>query len=146
MDAYTASERVKIYKALQVHQLRLINPNMTQAQACARVGIDSKTYRKWIATQEEVLKLFEQTKVEQERIEYADCLVSKAVISHEFIQDAMKPGASIPERVKALEYIDEKIDKYASRYHTVDVEAEQDLLSGPILKPGISRMANRSSK
>jgi hypothetical protein len=50
----------------------------------------------------------------------------------------MKPGVSITERIKALEYIDEKINEFSSRYHTVDVEAEQDLLSGPKTEAGIS--------
>jgi len=134
------SPKVQIQKdkALQVHKLILTNPDMTQAEACAQVDIDPKTYRKWIALADESLEVFEQTRIEKDRLDYANYLVKKSEISDQFIQDAMKPGVSITERIKALQYIDNRIDELGSRYHTVDIEAEQDLLSGPRQKVGIS--------
>ena len=102
------------------------------------LGIDPKTYRKWIALQDEALELLEQTRMEIDRLDYADYLTKRSVISNQFVSDAMEPGVSITERIKALQYIDEKIDEFSSRYHTVDVEAEQDLLSGPKQEAGIS--------
>lgn len=129
-------------KALQVHKLLLTNPNMTQAAACAQVGVDPKTYRKWIALADESLEVFEQSRIENDRLDYANYLVKKSEISDQFIQDAMKPGVSITERIKALQYIDNRIDELGSRYHTVDVEAEQDLLSGPKQEMGISSSSN----
>lgn len=125
-------------KALQVYTLILTNPDMTQAAACAQVGIDPKTYRKWIALQDEALAQLEQTRSEIDRQDYADYLIKRSAISNQFVADAMEPGVSITERIKALEYIDKKIDEFSSRYHTVDVEAEQDLLSGPKTEAGIS--------
>ncbi len=116
---------------------------MTQAKACANVGIDPKTYRKWIATQEEVLQEFEKQKIENERQELAEILVKKPVVTENFIQQAMKPGVSITERIKALEHIDKRIDELSSKFHTVDIDAEQNLLSGPKQEKGISRMASR---
>jgi len=125
-------------KALQVYTLILTNPDMTQTAACAQIGIDPKTYRKWIALQDEALAQLEQTRIEIDRLDYADYLTKRSEISNQFVADAMEPGVSITERIKALEYIDKKIDEFSSRYHTVDVEAEQDLLSGPKQKAGIS--------
>ena len=135
-----SSPKVQIQKdkALQVHKLILTNPDMTQAAACAQVGIDPKTYRKWIAEQDEALEAFEQTRIENDRADYANYLQKESEISEQFLQDAMKPGVSLTERIKALEYIDKKIDDFSSRYLTVDIEAEQDLLSGPLQKMGIS--------
>ena len=127
-------------KALQVHKLLLTNPNMTQAAACAQVSIDPKTYRKWIAEQDEALEAFEQTRIENDRVDYANYLVKESEISEQFIQDAMKPGVSITERIKALEFIDKRIDVFSSRYLTVDIEAEQDLLSGPMQEMGGSNL------
>jgi len=110
------------------------------AAACAQVGIDPKTYRKWIAEQDEALEAFEQTRIENDRVDYANCLVKESEISEQFILDAMKPGVSITERIRALEYIDKRIDDYSSRYLTVDIEAEQDLLSGPLQEMGVSNL------
>jgi len=56
----------KLAKALQVHQLQLCNPKMTKAKACANVGIDAKTYRKWIANQKDALQEFENIRNEIE--------------------------------------------------------------------------------
>ncbi|MHC1740144.1 MAG: hypothetical protein AB9897_03420 [Anaerolineaceae bacterium] len=55
----------------------------------------------------------------------------------------MKPGVSLTERIKALDHIENRLDELSARYHVVDVEAKQDLLSGPNQKTGISKMANR---
>ena len=138
MNESSPKAQIQKDKALQVHTLILTNPDMTQAAACAQVGIDPKTYRKWIALQYEALELFEQTRVEIDRLDYADYLTKRSVISNQFVSDAMGPGVSITERIKALEYIDKKIDEFSSRYHTVDVEAEQDLLTGPKQEAGVS--------
>lgn len=143
MDAITPQNQLLIDKSLQVYQLLACNPRMTQEQACKNVGIDPKTYRKWIATQDEAIKVFEQTRLENERMEYAEYLASKSAISFSLIQDAMKPDVPVPVRIKALEYIDQKINEYSGRYHTVDIEAEQDLLSGPRQELGTSKLANR---
>ncbi len=142
-NIYTSGEMVKRDKALKVFKLLQENPKMTQAKACANVGIDPKTYRKWIATQEEVLQEFEKQKIENERQELAEILVKKPVVTENFIQQAMKPGVSITERIKALEHIDKRIDELSSKFHTVDIDAEQNLLSGPKQEKGISRMASR---
>ncbi len=138
MNETSPKAQIQKDKALQVHTLILTNPDMTQAAACAQVGIDPKTYRKWIALQDEALELFEQTRIENDRQDYANYLVKRSAISYQFVSDAMGSNVSIMERIKALEYIDEKIDEFSSRYHTVDVEAEQDLLSGPKQESGIS--------
>jgi len=122
------------------------NPGMSQARACANVGIDPKTYRKWIATKDEMLQDFENYKREQERLEYAEILAKKRAVTDYFIKQAMEPGVSISERIKALEYIEKRIEELLSiserikaleyidrrteelsnRYHVVDVEAEQE--------------------
>lgn len=138
MNETSPKVQIQKDKALQVHTLILTNPGMTQSAACAEVGIDPKTYRKWIALQDEALELLEQTRVENDRLDYADYLTKRSVITNQFVSDAMRSGVSITERIKALQYIDEKIEEYSSRYHTVDVEAEQDLLSGPKQESGTS--------
>lgn len=125
-------------KALKVHKLMLTTPGMTQAAACAEVGIDPKTFRKWIAQQDAALEAFEQTLIENERLEYADYLVNKSAITEQFIADAMRPDISVTERIKVLVYIDKRLDELQSQYHTVDIEVEQDLLSGPRQEMGVS--------
>ena len=143
MNETSPKAQIQKDKALQVHTLILTNPDMTQAAACVQVGIDPKTYRKWIAQQDEALELLEQTRMEIDRLDYEEFLTKRSAISDQFVTDAMGSGVSITERIKALQYIDEKIDEFSSRFHTLDIEAEQDLLSGPNQLPGISRMANR---
>ena len=138
MEETSPRAQIQKDKALQVHTLILTHPDMTQAAACAQLGIDPKTYRKWIALQDEALELLEQTRMEIDRLDYADYLTKRSAISNQFVSNAMGPGVSITERIKALQYIDEKIDEFSSRYHTVDVEAEQNLLSGPKQEAGIS--------
>lgn len=146
MNETSPKVQIQKDKALQVHTLILTNPDMTQGAACAQVGIDPKTYRKWIAQQDEALELLEQTRVEIDRLDYVDCLTKRSVISDQFVKDAMGSDVSITERIKALQYIDEKIDEYSSRYHTIDVEAEQDLLSGPKQEKGISSSGKNRSQ
>lgn len=143
MNEITPKDQVKIDKALQVYDLLVSNPRMSQEKACKHIGIDPKTYRKWIGTQEEVLQLFEQTRIDIERNEYAACLAAKYALTEKLITDAMKPGVSISERIKVLEYVDQRIEELSGKFHAVDVEAEQDLLSGPSQVPGVSRLANR---
>lgn len=54
----------------------------------------------------------------------------------------MKRDVSITELIKALEYFDKRIEELSSKYYVIDVEAEQDLLSGPTHKMGISKLGN----
>ncbi len=141
----TEHEATQISRALQVLQLLANNPRMTQKDACANIGISVPTYKKWIATQESALVTFEQARQEIERNEFAKYLVTKSAISDKLVSDAMKSGVSITERIKALEFIEKKLDDFGNRYHTVDVEAEQDLLSGPQQEFGTSMSSNRIS-
>jgi hypothetical protein len=143
MKALTPQDKLQIDKARQVYQLQLCNPKMTQEKACANIGIAPKTYRKWIATQDEAIAELEKTRQEIERNELASILTSISAVTDNFIREAMKPGLSITERIKALEYINNRMVELSDRYHTVDVEAEQILLSGPKQTPGISRLASR---
>lgn len=39
-------------------------------------------------------------------------------------REAMKPGISLTERIKALEYIEKRMDELGNRYHVVDIDAE----------------------
>jgi len=142
-NSFTSGESVKRAKALKVFMLFQDNPKMSQAKACETIGIDPKTYRKWIAKNEEVLQEFEQARREAERLELAEILAKKTAVTEYFLQQAKKPGISLSERIKALEYIENRVEVLSSRYHAVDVEAEQDLLSGPTQIMGISKMAKR---
>lgn len=141
----TEHEAVQISRALQVLQMLANNPRMTQKDACAHVGISVPTYKKWIATQDSALITFEQARQEIERNEFAKYLVTKSAISDKLVSDAMKPDVSITERIKALEFIEKKLEDLSNRYHTVDVEAEQELLTGPQQELGTSMTINRVS-
>ncbi len=143
--SFTSGGSVKRNQALKVFMLLQDSPKMSQAKACAAVGIDPKTYRKRIANNEEFLQEFEQSKKEAERLELAEILTKQSAITEFFLKEAIKPGLSISERIKALEYIDNRLEVLSSRYHTVDVEAEKDLLSGPKKEKGVSRLGSRSS-
>ena len=138
MESISPKSQIQKDKALKVHKLMLTNPGMTQAAACAEVGIDPKTFRKWIAQQDEALEAFEKTQIENERLEFANYLVNKLAITDQFIKDALRPDLSVTERIKALEYIDKRFDELRSQYHPVDIEVEQDLLSGPNQEMGVS--------
>lgn len=142
-NSFSSGESLKRAQALRVFMLLQDNPKMSQAKACANVGIDPKTYRKWIATHPEVLLEFEQARMEAERLEYAEILAKKRTLTDNFIKQAMEPGVSVSERIKALEYIDNRIEELSNKYHIVDIEAEQDLLSGPKQEMGTSRLASR---
>jgi len=144
-NTISAHDAVQINKALEVLNLLVHNPRMTQEKACANVGISQPTYRKWIATQEDALISFEQARTEIERNEFSLLLISKSAITSGLVKDAMKPNVSVTERIKALDYVEKRMDELSDRYHTVDVQAEQDLLSGPKQLPGESRLANRVS-
>jgi hypothetical protein len=136
-------DAIQINKAVEVLRLLTTMPRMTQEKACANVGIDPKTYRKWIATQDEALISFEQARVEIERNELSTYLIAKNAIVNGLVADAMKPGVPISERIKALQHIEKQITDLSDRYHTVDVQAEQDLLNGPSQEFGTSKLANR---
>lgn len=140
---FSVFEIEQINRSLLVLQMLQSNPKMTQKMACDNVGIDPKTYRKWIATQESALVSFEDARKEIERNEFASLLIVKNAVVDRLVVDAMKPDLSIPDRLRALQHIDQRIDELSERYHTVDVEAEQDLLSGPNTKLGTNRLANR---
>lgn len=139
----TAHDAQQINRALQVLQLLANNPRMTQEKACQNVGISVPTYKKWIATQEEALATFEQARSEIERNEYATYLITRTAIYDKLVSDAMKSDVSITERIKALEFIDKRLNDFGNRYHTVDVHAEQELLSGPKQRAGRSMSINR---
>ena len=143
MNEIKIKDQVNIDKALQVYQMLACNPRMPQEKAYHNVGIDPKTYRKWIGTQEDVIQQFEQTRIEEERNEYSAYLASRLAMVEKFLADAMRTDVSISERIKALEYIDLRIEELSAKFHVVDVEVQQDLLSGPSQVLGISRLANR---
>lgn len=142
-DTLTVREALQINKAIEVMQLLNKNPRMTQEQACANVGITPPTYRKWIATQEEALVTFEEAMQELERVEYSRFLIVKNSITDKLISDALKNDVSLSERIKALEYIEKRLDDLSNRYHTVNIEVEQGLLSGPDQEYGVSKSMDR---
>lgn len=145
MTDISLHDAIQINKALEVLHLLTNNPRMSQEKACENVGISRNTFRKWISTQNDALISFEEARTEIERNELAAYLISKNAVTNAFIQDSMKPGVSITERIKALEHIEKRVEDLSNRYHTVDIEAEQDLLSGPKLLPGTSKLSNRIS-
>ena len=138
-------QAIQINKAMQVFILQRDNPKMSQIKACKQIGIDPKTFRKWIDTQDEALQGFENIRNEIERNEYAEMLTKKRAVTDYFLREAMKPGIPLTERIKALEYIKKRMDEFGDRYHVVDIEVEQDLLSGPTQLPGTNRLANRGA-
>lgn len=139
----TLHDAEMISKALDVLHLLVTNPRMTQEKACANIGISQPAYRKWISTQEEALISFEQARQEIEREQLSRYLISKRAIVDQLLNDAMKSGVSITERLKALDHVEKRIDELSDAYHHIDVDAEKDLLSGPNQIPGTSKLANR---
>ena len=143
MTDLTTHDAVQISKALEVLRLLHDNPRMTQEKACANVGISPPTYRKWIATQDDALVTFEEVLQEVERVEYSRLLIVKNAMTDKLINSALRDDVSVTERIKALQYVEGRLDELGNRYHTVDIDVEKDLLNGPTRQLGVSQSLDR---
>lgn len=142
MKMTEVTKQKQINKALEVLSLMNQHPDMRQEKACNQVGIDPKTYRKWIAEADDALLMLQEIRQDSERNQLLAYVIARDSVVDSLLKDVIKPGLPVKDRIKALEFINGQIDELDNRYHASDSSENMDLLTGPAQLPGESRMAN----
>jgi hypothetical protein len=131
---------VKMDQALQVWSLLQEFPKMSQAAACAQVGIDPATYHKWIAESGEALEAFRQATLQLKREELAKLIVARGHILDRLIKDALSSYTDPGVRLLIFQFFTQHSEQLLSDVHAKGGNAA-DFLTGPKLERAESRFS-----
>jgi hypothetical protein len=135
------TQAMRVEQAIEVYTLMAENSKLTQAAACAIVGISPKTFRFWIAQSHEAIEQFREMMSRVERLELAKVITAREAILDMTIKDGLSRFTDPLSRLAILTYLHQLGDELGERHRSVIDEDTRALLSGPNLVPGQSRFA-----
>jgi len=135
---------LRIEKALEVLQLMTADPKLTQKSACERVGIEVRTYRRWITQANDAIVAFQQTIAETERVELSQILIAREQITERLISDALGRHTDPMSRLAIKQYLDKRADELGQRHRGIDHKGVRDMFAGPELSPGENRFVSQN--
>jgi hypothetical protein len=136
----STSEATRIDQALQVWGLLEANPGLTQKEACERIGMDVRTYRRWIAEAEPILDEFRNAIMGVRRMELMRIMAAREAILTRVIHDGLDQFTDPATRLEIHRYIVQHGDELLDSVHTQD-SSKADFLQGPELISAESRFS-----
>jgi len=128
-------------EALQV--LRHMSEGMTVIAACQEVGMDPRTFRKYLGDAKESGALFQEMLSQSSREQIGILLGYRGVILEKLMADALSPEADTKDRLAIFntfeKYLRQVMDE--ERIGAGDNAAAESVLAGPVFTPGKSRFS-----
>lgn len=123
--------------------LRQMANGNTVEQACAYVGIDPRTFRKYLSDAKEAGNLFQELLSQSSREQIGIILGYRGRLLELMVQDALKPSTFTSDRIAVFNTIEKYLRQVVDeeRIGAGDNEAAESVLNGPAFKPGISRFS-----
>ena len=122
--------------------LRLTNENMTVTDACKKVGVSRSAYYDYLNREPESTQLFQDMLTQSSRVALFETLITRTQLVHKLIKISLADDTKPLELVAIFKVTDRYLDKLMRimRMEGGDSQAAAEVLSGPILVPGQSRM------
>jgi hypothetical protein len=128
-------------EALEV--LRSMASGKTVSEACAEIGIDPRTFRKYLGDAKESSALFQELLSQSSREQIGILLGYRGLILEKLMADALSPMAETKDRLAIFitfeKYLRQVMDE--ERIGAGDNAAAESVLAGPVFTPGVSRFS-----
>lgn len=123
--------------------LRLMANGNTLAQACSYVGIDPRTYRKYLGDAKESGVLFQELLSQSSREQLGIILGYRTLILEKMAVNALSENADVKDQIAVFNTLEKHLRTTMDeeRIGAGDTEAAESVLSGPVFTPGVSRFS-----
>jgi hypothetical protein len=122
--------------------MKLSNEDMSISAACKEVGVSRSAFYNFCTREPEAIQAFQEMLTQSSRISLLEALIARTNLVHKLIQIALADETKPMERVAIFNTTERLLDKLLRymRMEGGDPEAAAEVLSGPILVPGVSRL------
>lgn len=138
MELSELTKQQRMQTAIQVFLL-MTTENISQAKACDKVGIDPRTYRRWLAEDQGAVMAVLETIREIERSELVRILSAREAILDHLITKATSDFTDPLTTLQILDWITNRSEILGARTVPENRDALLDVLGGPLQKHGESR-------
>jgi hypothetical protein len=123
--------------------LRLMANGNSLAEACAYVGIDPRTYRKYLGDVKESGVLFQELLSQSSREQLGIILGYRTLILEKMALNALSENADVKDQIAVFNTIEKHLRTTMDeeRIGAGDTEAAESVLSGPVFTLGVSRFS-----
>jgi hypothetical protein len=123
--------------------LRLMANGNSLAEACAYVGIDPRTYRKYLGDVKESGVLFQEVLSQSSREQLGIILGYRTLILEKMAINALSENADVKDQIAVFNTIEKHLRTTMDeeRIGAGDTEAAESVLSGPVFTLGVSRFS-----
>jgi hypothetical protein len=135
----------RITQAADVSIRRMADPKLSVEDACAAVGIEERTYYRWVKKGEDTIEVIRGFIADQQRMMLMSLVVSQAEAIRLLNEDAVDTGTSTKDRVIAMSYLDQVREELERQLHAapgVEEDAHRFLKQGPNIELKKSRLAS----
>jgi hypothetical protein len=141
MNTIAMDSRAK--RALTV--VGLVSDGMTVGEACKQAGIPRSSYYAFQRTHPEYLAALQDQLLLTTYANLLSLLRNRVELLERLIQDALNDDTSPSDRLAIFKAMEKQLQDLASdsRLSGSNIDAATDVLSGPVLTPGISRFSSR---
>jgi hypothetical protein len=134
------AKAAKEVKVLAV--IKYANDNMSISTACKKCGISRSSFYDYCQREPEAIEIFQEMITQSSRIALIEVLITRAKLTHKLIEVALADSTKPMELVAIFKVTDRYLDKLL-RFMRIeggdDPVAAAEILSGPVLVPGVSR-------
>lgn len=123
--------------------LRLMAAGNSLAEACSYVGIDPRTYRKYLGDAKESGVLFQELLSQSSREQLGIILGYRTLLLEQMALAALAPNADVKDQIAVFNTLEKHLRTTMDeeRIGAGDTEAAESVLSGPVFTPGVSRFS-----
>ena len=123
--------------------LRLMASGNSLTEACSYVGIDPRTYRKYLGDVKESGVLFQELLSQSSREQLGIILGYRTLLLEQMALAALSPNADVKDQIAVFNTLEKHLRTTMDeeRIGAGDTEAAESVLSGPVFTPGVSRFS-----
>lgn len=140
LTALSLVERKNII--LEVTRRLQLNPEEKVGVLCEAMGITEGIYYYWIREDPEMIDMYRDMITDLSRSELAAIISIRGNVLQRLIGDAIGPMTTAGERLKILQYLDERQDKLADKHRASGDSSAREFLTGPTLRSADSRFSS----
>jgi hypothetical protein len=141
----TEETAIRITQAAEVSIRRMADPELSVEEACASVGIQERTYYRWVKRGEDTIVAIRGFIADQQRLMLMNLVITQSHAIKLLVDDVVDSTTSTKDRVLAMSYLDKVRDMLERQLHAapgVEEDAHEYLKKGPAIEIKQSRLAS----
>lgn len=141
----TEETAIRITQAAEVSIRRMADPELSVEEACASVGIEERTYYRWVKRGADTIVAIRGFIADQQRTMLMNLVVTQSHAIKLLIDDSVDSTTSTKDRVLAMSYLDKIREELERQLHAapgVEEDAHEYLKKGPAIEVKKSRLAS----